>query len=301
MSDEAIIVKCTLGEDVRRFRVSYNCNFTEFVNTVGRLYKINSFVLKYTDDDGDLITLTSDQELQEAFRFAKTLNPQVLRLTVHSSQPMTEQVFSVEKTNLPEMKPMEIKDKKSAPPPAPSQPNPAPSQITPPPAKRQVEPYIKTSSSTPIHSSEPHLIQLDPPKEESKPAPPPSVSDEEWMKTYLKLFTDTASKAEQISQQMAQSSSQLCKKVAETVEQMASQTAHSTAALCNEHANKTLSLVDQTKSQRQAELSSLDQFLANLNQLAVTTYQKTSELSQEIARQSLQLAETTLQSEKKDS
>jgi hypothetical protein len=94
----SLTVKVVYNEDIRRFCLSDTSSFSEFIITIGKLFKVNEITVKYVDDEGDSIVVTSDEELQEAFRLAKELKPPILRVTVQAAKK-TEVI--VEKTILP--------------------------------------------------------------------------------------------------------------------------------------------------------------------------------------------------------
>ena len=63
-STNAISVKVSFGEDLRRFNLPLDVSFEQLMNTVRSLYSrsvpyhtFEGFVLKYKDDEGDLITV----------------------------------------------------------------------------------------------------------------------------------------------------------------------------------------------------------------------------------------------------
>jgi len=63
-------VKFLFGKEVRRVEVEDTTSYEELRETALRIFKRGlptEFVLKYLDDEGDLITCTSDEELYQAF------------------------------------------------------------------------------------------------------------------------------------------------------------------------------------------------------------------------------------------
>jgi len=81
-----LIVKMIYGKDIRRFTaaaVSLNWSMISkrFAETFG--FADKKFKICYVDDEGDKITLSSDEELFEAVNLALSGSPAVLRLTVH--------------------------------------------------------------------------------------------------------------------------------------------------------------------------------------------------------------------------
>jgi len=69
------IIKTQFNQDVRRFSVSETTTFEQLFVQITDIYKLDgnhsSLSLKYTDDEGDLISVSSERELEEAFRLVK--------------------------------------------------------------------------------------------------------------------------------------------------------------------------------------------------------------------------------------
>jgi len=83
---QTLIVKIKYQEDTRRLTLTSSPSFRDVVGIVRKLFHFEeqkSFVLKYVDDDNDLVTISSDMELQEAILVASKANPPVLRLLIH--------------------------------------------------------------------------------------------------------------------------------------------------------------------------------------------------------------------------
>jgi len=77
---EMFVIKARFGSDLRRFSVPETINFTTLVDLLSSLFPHNGFFLqtysiKYYDDEGDLICLDSDEELKEALRLASFTTP----------------------------------------------------------------------------------------------------------------------------------------------------------------------------------------------------------------------------------
>jgi hypothetical protein len=79
-----IIVKSTFEGDVRRFQCSKDTTFEVLSSIIRDTYKIENFTLRYSDEEGDMITVDSDQELREAFRLNEN---SVLKLNVLGKAP----------------------------------------------------------------------------------------------------------------------------------------------------------------------------------------------------------------------
>eukprot|EP00026_Physarum_polycephalum_P006700 Phypoly_transcript_06751.p1 GENE.Phypoly_transcript_06751~~Phypoly_transcript_06751.p1 ORF type:complete len:507 (+),score=98.03 Phypoly_transcript_06751:137-1657(+) len=83
-----LAVKVSLGDEIRR--ATFNgATYVALRDLCAQLFELDpaSTVLKYQDDDGDKITVSSDGELQEALQLAKAKN--LLRLFVEAKAPAT--------------------------------------------------------------------------------------------------------------------------------------------------------------------------------------------------------------------
>jgi len=83
--ESSIVVKIKYLEDTRRVTLENVPIFADLVTLVQKLYQPligKPFTLKYLDDDQDLVTLSSDFELQEALNVSRNMKPPVLRLFV---------------------------------------------------------------------------------------------------------------------------------------------------------------------------------------------------------------------------
>lgn len=82
------IIKLQFGNDVRRIRLEENqeINFSDLLKltkeTFTEISSLDNFIFKYRDIDNDIVTVTSDLELQEAFRVAKDAGVGSLRFEV---------------------------------------------------------------------------------------------------------------------------------------------------------------------------------------------------------------------------
>eukprot|EP00320_Phaeocystis_rex_P019060 CAMPEP_0119055834 /NCGR_PEP_ID=MMETSP1178-20130426/469_1 /TAXON_ID=33656 /ORGANISM="unid sp, Strain CCMP2000" /LENGTH=658 /DNA_ID=CAMNT_0007036479 /DNA_START=67 /DNA_END=2043 /DNA_ORIENTATION=+ len=87
-----IIVKITDGKDIRRFTASNEISYSTIHKKASESFGLGAkdFKLKYKDDEGDLITMSTDSELADAVTFTKTLEPPVLRLTLEASRTCNE-------------------------------------------------------------------------------------------------------------------------------------------------------------------------------------------------------------------
>jgi len=86
-----MIVKITDGKDIRRFTTSTNnITYSAIHKHTAEAFGLGpkDFKLKYKDDEGDQITMSTDAEIQEAVSITLKLDPPVLRLTlVNNSRP----------------------------------------------------------------------------------------------------------------------------------------------------------------------------------------------------------------------
>ncbi len=92
------VIKFQHEDDIRRVFVNNTVTYPEISALIKKLYKnLNnkSFSLTYVDDEGDVISVTSDEELQEAFRNFTT---PVARFTII---PADESNFSTPSTTYP--------------------------------------------------------------------------------------------------------------------------------------------------------------------------------------------------------
>jgi len=71
-------------DDIRRVCIPRTSKFDYINNLFGQLFKLESFVIKYVDDENDLVTLSCDEELHEAFRLTKDNG--VLRMYISSQE-----------------------------------------------------------------------------------------------------------------------------------------------------------------------------------------------------------------------
>jgi len=80
--------KTIFNKEIRRFHLS-KLIFSELFDIVQKAYSIDTPSLKYKDEDDDLISISSDAELQEGFR----VSPDVLKLFVSTDTNVNEFEF----------------------------------------------------------------------------------------------------------------------------------------------------------------------------------------------------------------
>jgi len=79
----SLILKISFNEDIRRISLERNPSFEEVTILIKQLFGLRSEILvKYEDDEKDLVTVTSDMELKEAVALAAKAHNNVLRLFV---------------------------------------------------------------------------------------------------------------------------------------------------------------------------------------------------------------------------
>lgn len=78
------IIKVSLGNDIRRIAVEKLMSYSTLVQLIRNMFASelldSNFVLRYTDDEGDDVLVSTDVELQEAYRLTEYSSVQVLRL-----------------------------------------------------------------------------------------------------------------------------------------------------------------------------------------------------------------------------
>ena len=82
--DGDVVIKARLGSDIRRFQLPREGGFDSLLALLNQIYDslpANCFV-KYKDDEGDLVSVTSDEELEEALRLAAEQSSKVLYLSL---------------------------------------------------------------------------------------------------------------------------------------------------------------------------------------------------------------------------
>ncbi len=90
----AINLKINWGDDIRRITLLHTPSYAELRKTFQKIFSVaglpKGFVIKYQDDEKDLVTIGSDLELSEALQFGlKQQSP--LRLSIHESKSASKQ------------------------------------------------------------------------------------------------------------------------------------------------------------------------------------------------------------------
>jgi len=90
-------VKTQLGEDFRRFTVPKQVRLLSFVALLQKLYGYDAIKfdlqVKYKDEEGDLLTVSSDEELAEALRHAESQGVLRLYLGLVSAAAKTRTIY----------------------------------------------------------------------------------------------------------------------------------------------------------------------------------------------------------------
>ncbi|KAH3758215.1 hypothetical protein Pelo_9924 [Pelomyxa schiedti] len=81
-----VVVKTKLADDVRRFSLETG-DFSNLVGVLHKLYPNVNICMQYTDDEGDLVTITSSEEFNEALSIAARSDPRILRLNLVVVEP----------------------------------------------------------------------------------------------------------------------------------------------------------------------------------------------------------------------
>ncbi|KAJ3439077.1 sequestosome-1 [Anaeramoeba flamelloides] len=101
-TQDFVTVKINYNQQVRRIRAKSNISLVEIYQYLDKLFSPDQITnsnhyLKYVDDEGDMITLTSELELQEALSLVKTLKPPYLRLYLEKYYLEKEKDIDTEK------------------------------------------------------------------------------------------------------------------------------------------------------------------------------------------------------------
>jgi len=81
----SVVLKISLNQDLRRLSIPSSTSYNLVLDHVRKMFGLaetSHIVLKYTDDEGDLVSITSQDELLEAFRVCGVLRPPILRVSV---------------------------------------------------------------------------------------------------------------------------------------------------------------------------------------------------------------------------
>jgi len=93
MSLEVLTIKASFNEDIRRFSVDSNIDFSSLTNLVHQLFHLNekaSYYLVYIDNEDDWIKISTDIELEEAKSFTLKSENTTLRLQVKKQENLPD-------------------------------------------------------------------------------------------------------------------------------------------------------------------------------------------------------------------
>jgi len=81
---KTLIVKITMGGDIRRYTANEGLTWPQVAKRASESFELGAkkFKMTYVDDEGDKVTVSSDEELREAINLAFVQTPAVLRVTV---------------------------------------------------------------------------------------------------------------------------------------------------------------------------------------------------------------------------
>ncbi|KAJ6247915.1 ovarian carcinoma antigen [Anaeramoeba flamelloides] len=103
---ETICIKVRFSGSIRRFAIKTTTTFITLIEHVSKICSIdlstrNSFyILKYVDDEGDMITLDSTPELQQSFKYVnKSLKTPILNLYVVPRKDLVNKPNNKKETN----------------------------------------------------------------------------------------------------------------------------------------------------------------------------------------------------------
>jgi len=79
-----LTVKSRFGDDLRRFSLHITATYEQLEAQLRKSYHLGqvALLIKYADDEGDQISITSTEELSEAFRLMKDVKPPILHINV---------------------------------------------------------------------------------------------------------------------------------------------------------------------------------------------------------------------------
>lgn len=90
-----LVIKLQHQNDIRRLTVEKPVQYADLIGLVKSLYSAlpSSFLLKYKDDEGDMITVSTQRELDEAVRLHENTNS-VLRFTIFAKEGEKQERFT---------------------------------------------------------------------------------------------------------------------------------------------------------------------------------------------------------------
>jgi len=84
------VIKFQYQAEIRRAALKENVSFAQLTELAKELYgeslSQSKLVFKYKDDEDDSVTVSTDRELEEAFRLMQASNPSILKLEIHAEK-----------------------------------------------------------------------------------------------------------------------------------------------------------------------------------------------------------------------
>lgn len=247
-----IVIKSNLDGDLRRFTIDPSAPFDELCKLLAKLYQkeIGTFDLRYQDEEGDQIRMTSDLEFKEACRVCKPILRLSLTVLTHSEPKKDEQ------PSPPQLKETE--------PVKPAQPQPSASQVKVPAGQSVVhiqgrpifvnKPKEDTSKkcaspfTTPIA---PAPVPRQPVESVSQETPKPDQAPEFDITPYLAIADGVAKMCLNVSNALIRETSLISRDMSAAVQQTANQTTHDTAS----YSSQSVMSMDSPTRERMASLS----------------------------------------------
>lgn len=82
-----IVLKISFGDDLRRFPVREGLTYAQLHKEVADMFELQKFRLKYIDEDQELITISSDRELNDAITYLREQDPRkIVRFYVRTPE-----------------------------------------------------------------------------------------------------------------------------------------------------------------------------------------------------------------------
>jgi hypothetical protein len=278
MSGAAVIIKAELKDDIRRFSTPSNITFADLQSRLRQLYGLSAqtISLKYVDDEKDLVTLSTQDEMEEALRVASRQNF-VLRIFVFlpDMQPPAQLEFKQQQALTASL----------------TLPSILPSQL----------PII----SIPLATVEPAAAAKASPADKAVP-PPAALS----LTLTLSSGSDEYIPIAQRTLALAQATSVRCQEIAEDIRQKTAKIVQETSLKTNEDCDKAIRMAEQFKAPETQHLSAATAF--RVDELSTATsnscvdiadkisahtlqYSKAAEVNEELAQQWNTLAMQTTQ------
>lgn len=96
-----VTIKSRFGEDVRRVTLDDTLSLKDVCKKIAKLYKISNVQLKWTDDEGDVITIDDNNDWQEAVKANAGVTMKMI--VSEKISPVEESTPAVEESEMPDM------------------------------------------------------------------------------------------------------------------------------------------------------------------------------------------------------